>query len=125
MTLLRTLLLIVTLVAQALPVGMISASAAAGKCPMSCCAALAEAGLGDCGCAAAPGAPTSPAPAGLPPAQGREIMPQFVWAELSDFQVISSSAHADSDRALRPAFVMQAVTTPHVRLIVLFCSFLT
>jgi hypothetical protein len=124
MTFLRSILLLVTLVTQALPVGMVSTSVAEEKCAMSCCAALAQDGLDDCGCAAAPGVPTTPSPASLPPAHGREVMPQFVCAELSDFQGISSSAHADTDRALRPEFVTQTVTMPHVRLAVLFCSFL-
>ena len=49
MALFRILLLIVTLVTQALPVGMIRASVAEKKCTMGCCAALEEAGLGECG----------------------------------------------------------------------------
>lgn len=124
MTFLRSILLLVTLVTQALPVGMVSASVAEEKCAMSCCAAVAQDGLDNCGCATAPGVPTTPSPASLPPAHGREVMPQFVWVELSDFQVISSSVHADTDRALRPEFAMHTFTLPHVRLAVLFCSFL-
>ena len=124
MALLRSLLLIVTLVTQVLPVGMISASVAEKKCTMGCCAALAEAGQGECGCEAAPGVPGTPVPATPPPAQGREIMPQLVWMELPDF-LMGSSTHADTGRALRPELAMQTVTTPHVRLTVLFCSFLT
>jgi formylglycine-generating enzyme required for sulfatase activity len=124
MALLRSLLLIVTLVTQALPVGMIRASVAEKKCTMGCCAALEEAGLGECGCEAAPGVPGTPVPATPPPAQGREIMPQLVWVESPVF-LMGSSTHADTDRALRPELAMQTVTTPHVRLTVLFCSFLT
>lgn len=119
MRLIRSILLIVTLVTQALPVGMLIASAAEEKCTMSCCAEM-----GECGCAAAPSETPTPAPASLPPAQDREITPQVVWAEMSSFHV-HSSVHADNDSSSRTPFAMQTVTGPHVRLTVLFCSFLT
>lgn len=125
MTLLRSILLIVTLVTQAVPVGWARAEAKEVKCSMGCCSALVETGLGDCGCEAAPGIPGEPAPAGLPPAHARDILPQLVWVELPHFLGICSSVRADTDRASRPEFTPQTVTTPHVRLTVLFCSFLT
>ena len=124
MTLVRTFLLIVTLVTQALPVGLMAVEAPPERCSMSCCSVLAETGLDECGCAAAPGVPTTPAPASLPPSQGRELI-QLVWVELPDFLGIRWSVRAGADRAALPVFDPQTVTMPHVRLAVLFCSFLT
>lgn len=124
MTLLRSILLIVTLVTQAVPVGWARAEAKEVKCSMGCCSALVETGLGDCGCEAAPGVPGKPAPASLPPSQGRELI-QLVWVELPDFLGIRWSVRAGADRAALPVFDPQTVTMPHVRLAVLFCSFLT
>lgn len=124
MTTLRSIITIIVLLSQALPVGLMGGESAPEKCPMSCCAALAKAGLGECACEAAPSVPTAPAPASLPPAQDREILPQFVWVEVPDF-LIPVSIHADTGRSLPPESVMQTVTTPHVRLTVLLCSFLT
>jgi len=124
MTALRSIITIIVLLAQAMAATWIGGEAAPEKCPMSCCAALAKAGLGECACETAPSAPTAPAPASLPPAQGREIMPPLVWVESLD-SLIPVSAHDDSGRSLPPESVMQTVTTPHVRLTVLFCSFLT
>jgi hypothetical protein len=124
MTLLRSIIALIVLLSQALPAGLMGGEAAPKKCPMSCCAALVKAGLGECACEAEPSGPVTPIPASLPPAQGREIMPQLVWVELPDF-LFSVSPHADTDRALRPELAMQTVTTPHVRLTVLFCLFLT
>lgn len=125
MTLLRSIFLFVTLVMQVQPVGWAWAEAKEVKCSMGCCSALVETGLGDCGCEAAPGIPGEPAPAGLPPAHARDILPQLVWVELPHFLDICSSIRANTDRALRSDFDLQTVTTPHVRLTVLFCSFLT
>lgn len=124
MAFLRSILLIVTLVTQALPVGMMAVDAPREKCPMSCCAALAETGLDECGCAATPGVPTAPPPATLPPSQGRELIPT-VWVELPDFLGIYLAVSANTERAVRLDFAQATVTTPHVRLTVLFCSFLT
>jgi hypothetical protein len=124
MTALRSIITIIVLLAQAMAATWIAGEAAPEKCPMSCCAVLVKAGLGECACETAPGVPTAPAPASLPPAQDREILPQFVWVEVADFQ-IPVSIHADSGRSLPPESVMQTVTKPHVRLTVLFCSFLT
>lgn len=124
MTALRSIITIIVLLSQALPVGLTGGESAPEKCPMSCCAALAKAGLGECACEAEPSGPAVPTPASLPPAQDREILPQFVWVEVADF-LIPVSAHDDSGRSLPPESVMQIVTTPQVRLTVLFCSFLT
>lgn len=124
MALPRSILFIVMLVTQALPVGLMAVEGPREKCPMSCCAALAETGVDKCGCAATPGVPTAPPPATLPPSQGRELMPT-VWIELPDFLEIYSSVPANIERAARPEFAPLTVTMPHVRLTVLFCSFLT
>ncbi len=124
MTALRSIITIIVLLAQAMAMTWIGGEAAPEKCPMSCCAALAKAGLGECACETAPSAPTAPAPASLPPAQDRETLPQFAWVEVPDF-LIPFSIHADTGRSLPSEAVMQTVTTPHVRLTVLFCSFLT
>lgn len=124
MKVLCRILAIVFLISQAVGATWVGGEAAPEKCPMSCCAALVKAGLGECSCEADPSVPTAPAPASLPPAQEREIIPPLVWVELLDF-LIPLSAHADADRALRLESSMQIVTTPHVRLTVLFCSFLT
>ncbi len=123
MAFLRSILIIVTLVTQVLPVGLLAVEAPREKCPMSCCAVLAETGLDKCGCAAAPGVPTTP-PATLPPSQGRELIPT-VWIKLPDFFGICSSVPANAERAARPEFASLTATMPHVRLAVLFCSFLT
>jgi len=124
MTALRSIITIIVLLAQAMAATWIAGEAAPEKCPMSCCAVLVKAGLGECACEAEPSGQAVPTPASLPPAQGREIMPPLVWVESLD-SLIPFSIHADSGRSLPPESVMQTVTTPHVRLTVLFCSFLT
>ncbi|MCX6857404.1 MAG: hypothetical protein NTV80_21140 [Verrucomicrobia bacterium] len=124
MKVLCRILAIVFLISQAVGATWVGGEAAPKKCPMSCCAALVKAGLGECACEADSSGPAAPAPASLPPAQGREIMPPLVWVESLD-SLIPVSAHADAGRALRPELAMQTVTKPHVRLTVLFCSFLT
>lgn len=124
MTALRPIITIIVLLLQALPVSLMGGESAPENCPMSCCAALVKAGLSECACEAVPSVPKAPAPASLPPAQDRETLPQSAWAEVPDF-LIPFSIHADTGRSLPSEAVMQTVTTPHVRLTVLFCSFLT
>jgi hypothetical protein len=124
MTRLRSIITLIALLSQILSVGLMRGGAPPKKCPMSCCAALAKAGLVECACEPTPSVPTTPTPSSLPPAQIREILPQFVWVEEPDF-LIPACIHEDSGRSLPPDPVTQPITQPYVRLTVLFCSFLT
>ena len=77
MHLLRSLFLILTLLAQACPVAVVRAAEVKTKCPMSCCAGN---GAAACGCASAPDAPQRSAPANVPPPAGRDLLPSLALA---------------------------------------------
>jgi hypothetical protein len=120
MTLLRSIVLIFALLAQAWPVQAVLRVNEPARCGMTCCTELAAAELSACGCAEVP----MPAePANVPPSSGRERVPQLLWVSLEDVRF-----------ATRPAMCLENAQThlvesdlpesPHVRLAVLFCSFL-
>jgi len=73
MHLLRSIFLVLTLLANAWPVTAALGASAKTGCPMSCCA---ENDLG-CACEAKTDAPRLPAPANTPPTTGRELVPQI------------------------------------------------
>ena len=119
MTLLRTIILNIALLVQALPVSWRAQAEVEPECAMSCCAAAEV----TCCCVKTPAAPALPSPASTPPATGREIVPALLWTAWVAAQPVlpretfteESTARFD-DRC--------ADTPPHVRLPVLFCCFL-
>ena len=56
-----------------------------------------------------------------PPSSNRDHIPLVVWKELPPLLILSSK---ETSRANRPVFNEPTRTPPHVRLMVLFCSFL-
>lgn len=120
MTLLRSIILIFALLAQALPVQAMRHVDEPAYCGMSCCAALAAAEMSACGCAE----PSAPAePANVPPASGRERVPQLVWVSLEDVQFATRSAISLEKTQVR-LVASDLLRQPQVRLAVLFCSLL-
>ncbi|MGV3664401.1 MAG: hypothetical protein ACO1TE_29785 [Prosthecobacter sp.] len=121
MTLLRLMLTTLVLLAQAWPLqakAVLHHDAAA--CETGCCSWLEEAGMAMCACAdeAAPATP-----ANIPPAGSREIVPQVTWMAVVDAPLPKRPAK-NVDAATRQGDVDEANAQPHVRLAVLFCSFL-
>lgn len=119
MTLLRTIILNIALLVQALPVSWSAQGEVETECAMSCCAAAKV----TCCCVKTPVAPALPSPASTPPATGREIVPAVMWTAwvaeapllpLDPFMEIATARF--DDRC--------ADSPPHVRLPVLFCCFL-
>ena len=119
MHLLRSIFLVIALLAQAWPVMAALGASAKTGCPMSCCA---ENDLG-CACEAKTDAPRLPAPANSPPTMGRDLVPQVAVIVSSESPLpqlmsgIESRAHklARGDRDDRRA---------ERRLTVLHCAFL-
>lgn len=136
MPLFRTFFLIIALWVQALPASLAGAwvkdAAAEEKCSMSCCAWMqakekesqaAAATTSDCGCIEAPVSQHHiPAPANTPPVSSREILPVLFWTALNTAFVIPEIPAVQSPQ-FWPA--RNEKRQPHVRLPVLFCSFLT
>lgn len=120
MSLLRSIVLIFALLAQALPVQAMMRVNEPKNCAMGCCAWLAEAGISECGCEKT-SKPTAPAKA--PPASGREWGPQVVWAA-SD--AVKCATRPPKSLSAAKSHFIECMTTkpPQVRLTVLFCSFL-
>jgi len=120
MTLLRSVVVLVTLLAQAWPAQAMRREETAGKCEMACCAWLTEAGVNACDCA---GSSLPEAPADLPPAGTRQIVTQVVWAGSQETLPFSrpSLILSEHDTLMSECDVLQQ---PHVRLPVLFCSLL-
>lgn len=120
---LQICLMLLVLLMQTAPLMALQAPPAEEKCTMGCCAWLAEAGLADCGCSAGPVKDKDSLPAPLPPvSSSRDLVPLVIWKELPSLLTFPPMK---TDRTIRSAFAEQTRTTPHVRLSVLFCSFLT
>ena len=123
MLILRSIFLIITLLAQALPVqAVMLREDKSVVCEMGCCAALVEAGLGDCDCDAAPMVPEHRDSPSLPSSRGAELIPVVLWEpshELRD-PLYHDSRHAQRSCLRFEDHPLQS----HVRLAVLFCSFL-
>ncbi len=129
MTFARLLLTVIALLAQVIPGALLARNPVVtsdAECSMSCCAGLAQTTAADvCHCAPAPSAPAHPAPATPPPASGRDLLPQIVWAEAQAFTLPAVMADDLARRGFFAAREARANVVPHVRLAVLFCSFLT
>jgi hypothetical protein len=120
MTLLRSIIVLFALLSQAVPAQAMLRVSEAPPCQMSCCASLALAEMSVCGCGTA-SVPTEPTQA--PPASGRELLPQVVWSVAHELGIglrVTTPDQAGTGRFLEGAPAAQ----PHVRLAVLFCSFL-
>lgn len=126
MPLFRSILLIFALLVQALPVAALSYGEEMETCSMSCCATVRQMESPDCGCIKAPVSSSTPTPASPAPASSRDLLSQPQWVLLSEALQLSTAA---STRTLPVASRLHleapALTQPHVRLPVLFCSFLT
>ncbi len=120
MTLFRSIVVLVVLLAQAWPAQVMLRDKAAGKCEMGCCAWLAEVGMDVCDCAVSS---RPAAPADLPPAGARQFMTQVVWVDSHDVMPVvpPPQSLSESDARLLERDVLRQ---PHVRLPVLFCSLL-
>ncbi len=126
MPLFRSILLIFALLVQALPVAALSHEEAADLCSMSCCASVRQLEPADCGCIEAPVSSSTPAPASPSPASSRDLLSQPQWVLLSEALQLSTAASTRTlPAASRLHLEAPALTQPHVRLPVLFCSFLT
>jgi hypothetical protein len=120
MTLLRTIVVLFALLAQAWPAQAMLRETAVKKCGMSCCASLEETDMAACGCTLSP-VPAEPAQ--VPPASGRELMQQVVWVVSHESKLSARPPrNLDEDGALSSE--LDFVKQPHVRLSVLFCSLL-
>lgn len=117
---LRTIVLLIALIAQALPVQAMMRVDAPQSCAMGCCAWLAEAGLSECGCEKT-SEPVSPAKA--PPTSGREWVLQVVWVSSEDVRFATRPA-MNLENAQAHLVESALPKQPHVRLSVLFCSLL-
>lgn len=126
MPLVRSILLIFALLVQALPVAALSHDEAVETCSMSCCATVRQMQSPDCGCIEAPVSSPTPAPASPTPASSRDLLAQPQWVLLSEALHLATTASARTlPVASRFHLEAPALTQPHVRLPVLFCSFLT
>lgn len=121
MTLLRFIVALVVLLAQAMPAQAMLRENTAAKCEMGCCAWLAEAGTDSCDCTESSSRPATPAD--LPPAGARQLMVQVVWADAHEqrFSLQPPLSLNESDMRL---MARDPLKQPHVRLPVLFCSLL-
>jgi hypothetical protein len=125
MSLLRVIITFFVLSAQALPVTLLAHEAMKEPCSRSCCAWLIKAGLAECECAQVPNTSEAPTPASLPPATSRSELTQTVWAEAPP--TLGQGTDQSHELASLPtlASFLHFSPQPHVRLTVLFCSFLT
>lgn len=120
MTRLHSFVLLFALLAQAWPLQAIRRVDEPAACGMSCCAALAAAEISECGCSEAP-KPSEPA--NVPPAGGRDRVPQVVWMTSEDVGFATRPA-MNLDESLAHFVESDSPKPPQVRLAVLFCSFL-
>ncbi|MES2595379.1 MAG: hypothetical protein V4662_08595 [Verrucomicrobiota bacterium] len=122
MTLLRSIVLIFALLAQAMPVqAMMCGGQEPVTCEMGCCAAVAASERDACSCAGDTSAPAKPL--NTPPASSREIVPQVVWTMIEEMPSLASVS-VDLEKKSARFIQRQLTVQPHVRLPVLFCSFL-
>jgi hypothetical protein len=122
-TLLRSIFLIIALLAQALPVqAVMMREDKRVVCEMGCCAAIADAGLGGCDCDAAPMVPEQRDSPSLPGSRGPELIPVMFWERSHE---VGSPLYRDPCHAQRSGVCFENhPVQSHVRLAVLFCSFL-
>ncbi|MDZ4405545.1 hypothetical protein [Prosthecobacter sp.] len=121
MTLLRSIVVLFALLAQAWPAQAMLRETAVKKCGMSCCASLGETDMDACGCA---GAPVPAEPAQVPPASGRELMQQVVWVVSHESKLSARPPRSLDDDGARSVVRDFAKQPQQVRLPVLFCSLL-
>lgn len=121
----RSLILFIALLAQALPVPAMMRDEAAPVCSMSCCAVVATMEENGCGCMDAPVHDSAPSPAQAPSGSGRELLAQPQWSVQAEVFALSTSEKTESKISHRTHQEPGALTPPHVRLPVLFCSLLT
>ena len=120
MHLLRSIFLILTLLAQACPVPVLRAAEVKTKCPMSCCAGD---GAAACGCATAPDAPQRSAPANVPPTAGRDLVPSLALVSGLEISLLPPTGGTE-DSATRMALADRHEGWAQRCLTVLHCSFL-
>lgn len=121
MTLLRSIILIFAVLAQAMPVqAMMRGAKQPVTCEMGCCAAVAATEMDACACAdtSAPAKPRN-----TPPANGRDLVPQVVWTMIEEMPSLTGVS-MDLEKKRERLTGRDLATRPHVRLPVLFCSFL-
>lgn len=122
MNLLRLMLSTLVLLVQAWPAyAAIPSSNASEPCAMGCCAAMAEMEMAACGCTEA-ALPASPA--NTPPASARDLVPQVSWVQVASIPDFERSQHNSSILPDGGALDREVPAQSHVRLPVLFCSFL-
>lgn len=121
MSLLRSITLIFALLVQAMPVQALMLRAdAPAACTMGCCAAVSQSEVETCSCSEAP-APGKPL--NVPPASGRELVPQVVWMILQEAPQVTRSPRALNDGTQQLRFRERALARqPQVRLSLLNCS---
>lgn len=119
MTLLRSIILIFALLAQSWPAQAMTCVNEAAACGMGCCSALAVAEMGACDCAE----PPAPSETGTPPAGGRDRVLPVVWMTFEDALTVAWSA-TGRELAQARGLDRDRPNLPHVRLPVLFCSWL-
>jgi len=120
MTLLRSIIVLFALLSQAVPAHAMLRMPKVTQCQMSCCASLNFIEMSGCGCGHAP---TPVEPTQAPQGNGREVVPQVVWSVSHETGIglrATTPNQAGAGRFLEGAPPAQ----PHVRLSVLFCSFL-
>jgi hypothetical protein len=121
MTLLRAIILIFAILAQAMPVqAMMRDVREPAVCQMGCCAAVEASAMDACACAdtSAPAKPLN-----TPPASGRDLVPQVVWTMIEEMPSLTGVS-MDLERHRERFTKRDLAAQPHVRLPVLFCSFL-
>lgn len=120
MTLRRLLLTTLVLLAQTWPLQAVGVVENGVACGTGCCAWLEEAGMTACACTEES---MPPAPAGIPAAGSRELVPPVTWVAASD---VALPARPDKDRvaSMWQMQADQARGRSAVRLPVLLCSFL-
>ncbi|MFZ2282079.1 MAG: hypothetical protein WAW39_30065 [Prosthecobacter sp.] len=116
MHLLRTIILIITLVVQALPVPAVALEDVYPLCRMPCC----DTHTTTCCCAEPVQAPVPPAPVSTPPGTGREMIPAVLWVTFTPLLPLETPT-AEATTRLHER---RADTQPHVRLPMLFCAIL-
>ncbi len=123
MILLRSIFLFIALLVQSLPVqAVMMREDKRVVCEMSCCAALADAGLGGCDCDAAPRVPEHRDSPSLPASRGTELVPVVPWEPSHELRapLYHDSRHVQRSGVRFEDHPLQS----RVRLAVLFCSFL-
>jgi hypothetical protein len=116
MPLFRSLILILALLVQIMPVASVPQGDEPTMCLMKCCTSAHTA----CCCAEPAQAPALPAPASLPSVTGREMLPATLWTASTPLL-----PQAPATVVVSPTFYScRAGTHLHVRLVVLFCAIL-